>query len=584
VLDGMAERQFDRSVVAYHPYVELTAGAGRGLIRALADDACVIVSDRFPAFFLPRMNGAAAQRVGVRLETVDSNGLVPLDAASRAYPTAYLFRRFLHEVLLDCLGESPDPTPLKRLDLPRLSGIPPHIAKRWPAADLTTLTSEPNAFDSLPLDHTVGPVSRRGGSRAAKAALKRFLQRQLPQYGERRNHPEADATSGLSPYLHYGHTSTFEVVHTLFDSADWDPSRIEPAAKGRRSGWWGLDENAESFLDELVTWREVGFNTCAFLPEFDTFESLPSWAIDTLTAHMRDARPHLYPLERFERAETHDELWNAAQRQLVAEGGIHGYLRMLWGKKILEWSPTPHDAFATMVHLNNKYALDGRDPSSYSGISWVLGRYDRPWARERPVFGRIRYMSSANTARKFRVRNYIARYASEPLLWDPSLHHLPTPMPTFILERTQTVPGDLDTVFAFFEDPHNLRRITPPWLRFEVRWASDPSVQLGTRIRYTIHWLGLPMRWESRIARYEQNQCFADEMLRGPYRSWFHTHTFRAVPHGIEVHDRVEYSLPLGPLGSLVHRIMVRRQLEAIFDYRTRTLAEIFGETEPTEG
>lgn len=155
-------------------------------------------------------------------------------------------------------------------------------------------------------------------------------------------------------------------------------------------------------------------------------------------------------------------------------------------------------------------------------------------------------------------------------------------MSSYVLERSQTVPADLATVFAFFEDPHNLKEITPAWLNFRVRWASDRSVREGTRIQYTISWLGLPMTWESLIARYQPNACFADEMLRGPYKSWYHTHTFERVRQGVRLGDRVEYRLPLGPLGALAHALIVRRQLEAIFDYRAQRVAEIFGQVPPS--
>lgn len=168
---------------------------------------------------------------------------------------------------------------------------------------------------------------------------------------------------------------------------------------------------AEAFLDQLVTWRELGFNMCARCDDYERFESLPPWARRTLEQHAGDPRPYEYELSEFERAATHDELWNAAQRQLVREGQIHNYLRMLWGKKILHWSSTPEEALQVMLHLNNKYALDGRDPNSYSGVFWVLGRYDRAWGPERPVFGKVRYMSSKNTARKLKVKGYMARYA-----------------------------------------------------------------------------------------------------------------------------------------------------------------------------
>jgi len=145
-------------------------------------------------------------------------------------------------------------------------------------------------------------------------------------------------------------------------------------------------------------------------PDHREYESLPDWALQTLEAHAADARPHLYSLEEFQAAATHDELWNAAQRQLLRDGIIHNYLRMLWGKKILEWTPHPRDAARIMIELNNRYAIDGRDPNSYSGIYWCLGRYDRPWGPERPVFGKIRYMTSRNTARKLRLREYLERY------------------------------------------------------------------------------------------------------------------------------------------------------------------------------
>ena len=189
-------------------------------------------------------------------------------------------------------------------------------------------------------------------------------------------------------------------------------NRLSQKTTGGRSGWWGMSEAAEAFLDQLVTWREVGFNMCLRREDYDRYDSLPDWALRTLKQHERDPRPYLYSLEDFENARTHDPLWNAAQIQLLREGGLHNYLRMLWGKKILEWTPSPRIALDTMIELNNKYALDGRDPNSYSGIFWVLGRYDRAWGPERSVFGKVRYMSSKNTARKLQLRNYLMKYGS----------------------------------------------------------------------------------------------------------------------------------------------------------------------------
>jgi deoxyribodipyrimidine photo-lyase len=174
--------------------------------------------------------------------------------------------------------------------------------------------------------------------------------------------------------------------------------------------------SAEAFLDQIVTWRELGLNISARRPDYDQFGSLPRWAVSTLDAHAGDPRPHTYTLEQFAAAATHDPLWNAAQRQLVSDGRIHNYLRMLWGKKILEWTASPRDALAVMIELNNRFALDGRDPNSYSGIFWVLGRYDRPWP-ERPIFGTVRYMTSASTAKKLRVKEYLRRYSPSPSLF-----------------------------------------------------------------------------------------------------------------------------------------------------------------------
>ncbi len=229
-------------------------------------------------------------------------------------------------------------------------------------------------------------------------------------YDEARNHPDEDAGSGLSPFLHFGHLSAHEVLHRVLEREGWTPARLATSASGAKEGWWGASRSAEAFLDQLVTWRELGFNMCARRPDCDRFESLPPWALATLAKHERDPREHVYTLDQFAAGATGDRVWNAAQHELATEGRLHTYLRMLWGKKILEWTATPREALAVMIELNNRYALDGRDPNSYSGIFWVLGRYDRPWAPERPVFGVIRYMSSANTLRKLRVRKYLARH------------------------------------------------------------------------------------------------------------------------------------------------------------------------------
>ncbi|HEX6851742.1 MAG TPA: hypothetical protein VF139_10100 [Candidatus Polarisedimenticolaceae bacterium] len=411
VLDGMADNAdaFARRPVLYHPFVERTEGSGSGLVETLARDAAVVVTDEFPCFFLPRMVERTAARLDVLLETVDSNGLLPLRAASQVYPTAYAFRRFLQKTLPDHLDAFPDEDPLEGIDLPRLARLPEAVVRRWPEGATADAAS-------LPEEAHVPPAPFRGGARAGAAALQAFLDLRLPRYVEARNRPEEEVTSGLSPYLHFGHVSIHDVFTRLASREAWFPGRLSKVAKGERAGWWGMGPEAESFLDEAITWREVGYNFAHLRPsDHDRFESLPEWAKRSLLAHAGDAREPLYRLDRFESAATHDPLWNAAQTQLVREGRMHNYLRMLWGKKILQWAESPQQAAEILVHLNNKYALDGRNPNSYSGIFWVLGRYDRPWGPERPVFGTVRYMSSENTARKVPVKAYLKRYVpAEP--------------------------------------------------------------------------------------------------------------------------------------------------------------------------
>jgi deoxyribodipyrimidine photo-lyase len=265
-------------------------------------------------------------------------------------------------------------------------------------------------ISDLPIDRTVRPTAARGGGRAARERLGAFLAEDLPAYGTRRNDPDRDTSSRLSPYLHWGHLGPHEVFDRLMAHEGW-LGHLPARATGSREGWWSVSAAAESFLDEFLTWRELGYNMTANRPgDYDRFASLPAWAQETLEQHAEDPREPRYDLDAFERGGTHDALWNAAQRQLLAEGRIHNYLRMLWGKKILHWSASPREALDVMIHLNNRYALDGRNPNSYSGIGWVLGRYDRPWAPARPIFGVVRYMSSESTARKLNVKRYLERY------------------------------------------------------------------------------------------------------------------------------------------------------------------------------
>lgn len=412
-LEGMTENAaaLAEKGVAFYPFVETRPGEGKALLAAIAARACVVVTDDFPILDYPSTADESARSLGVLLEAVDSNGILPLGATDQVFPTAYAFRRFLQANLRDHLMDLPEADPLAEGGFPTGGRVPEELVRMWPPADPALLAGSPRALAALPIDHSVKKVAIRGGSLAAESALRRFLEERIDTYAEQRNEPEQEATSGLSPYLRFGHISAHQIFSELTEREGWHPGRLAGTASGSRSGWWGIGRGAEAFLDQLITWRELGFNMTSKREDYDRFESLPDWVRKTLSEHAADPRPYEYSPEELESASTHDPLWNAAQMQLAREGRLHNYLRMLWGKKILEWSPSPREALEVMIHLNNKYALDGRDPNSYSGIFWILGRYDRPWGPERPIFGLIRYMSSENTARKVRVVDYVKRYA-----------------------------------------------------------------------------------------------------------------------------------------------------------------------------
>jgi deoxyribodipyrimidine photo-lyase len=411
VLQGMADNAaaFAAGGVTYLPYVEPAAGHGSGLLGALARPACAVVTDDFPCFFLPRMVAAAGERLPVRLEAVDGNGLLPMRVADRVFNRAFDFRRWLQKALPAHLGDFPAGDPLRGYDL-GAARVPRDVARNWPRASDALLAAEPGALRELPIDHGVATAPLVGGPIAAGGALRAFLRERLAAYGDR-NHPDADCASGLSPYLHFGHVSAHQVFAGLAKQEQWSRDRIVAKANGQR-GWLDMSDAAEAFVDELVTWRELGFNRTWQRDDHAAYESLPEWARKSLARHTDDVREHVYSLDEIAASQTHDDVWNAAQTQLRESGVLHNYLRMLWGKRIVEWTRTPREAMEVMIELNNRYALDGRDPNSYTGISWVLGRYDRPWAPERPIYGVIRYMSSANTAKKLRMKRYLARWGN----------------------------------------------------------------------------------------------------------------------------------------------------------------------------
>lgn len=404
-IDGIVdvvEALGNRPVVCV-PYIEPEPGAGKGLLGRLSASAAVVVGDDAPVFFLPAARQAAVAQIECRFEVVDHNGVVPMSVTDREFKRAVDLRRFYQTILLEHLEDGPDHDPLGGLDATRPDVID-QIMSDYPTARLAR-----DVIPELDLDHEVPVAPLRGGQVAARTRLAEFVASGLGRY-DQRNHPDEHAESGLSPYLHFGHISVHEVLAEVVAAEQWTPAEVAPKATGSRAGWWGMSEQGEGFLDQIVTWRDIGYRAAYYSPSYDQYEALPGWARQTLEQHASDPRPYLYTPDELARAETHDDVWNAAQTQLTETGVMHNYLRMLWGKKILEWSPHPRIAHAVMMDLNNRYALDGRDPNSVSGIHWVLGRFDRAWGPEREIFGKVRYMTSDSTRRKLKLQSYLAHY------------------------------------------------------------------------------------------------------------------------------------------------------------------------------
>lgn len=411
ILEGMLDNQRAASSlpITYLAFVEQESGQGGGLVETLAESSCITVTDDYPCFFHPKLYSRIVASWNSPVELVDSNGILPIRNADRTFTVAHSYRRYMQKEIAREIPAFPHKDPFKNVDLPKLKKLPEVVTSRWKFQS----PKELERFDlsRLDIDHTVKPTDTLGGRSEGLRLLGNFTRTKLDDYDQARNEPDQHGSSSLSAHLHFGHISAHEVFQAIVSSVSgWSLADISKP-NGKMNGFWNLGVNAEAFMDQLVTWREIGFNMCAREPHYDRYESLPDWARKTLKDHAKDKRPYCYSLDEFEAAKTHDPLWNAAQRQLVSEGRIHNYLRMLWGKKILHWSHSPEQALKIMIHLNNKYALDGRDPNSYSGIFWVLGRYDRAWGPEREIFGKIRYMTSESTRSKFSVKAYLQRYS-----------------------------------------------------------------------------------------------------------------------------------------------------------------------------
>ena len=343
--------------------------------------ASLVIGDENPMREPSHWRELAAKKLNVPLWTVDADVIVPSKLLEKEQYAARVIRPRLKGRLEQFLRPSHNPKAQVAWEKPRgLKSLPDDGS-----FDITE--------DWRGLDRSVQPVdSFRGGTTAALKLVREFVAHKLARYPERHGKPEVDGTSRLSPYLHFGHIGPLTVALAV------EKSDTPRAAK-------------DDFLDQLITWRELSINFVHFNPLYDSLESAPDWAHRTLAAHARDKRTVVYSREQLESAATHDELWNAAQRQMLHAGWMHNYMRMYWAKKILEWSPSPAVAYQTAVYLNDKYFLDGRDPDGYAGIAWAIaGKFDRPWF-ERPIFGTIRYMSGDAARKKFDADNYIEQMA-----------------------------------------------------------------------------------------------------------------------------------------------------------------------------
>lgn len=341
--------------------------------------AAMVIGDENPMRVPEGWRREIAEKIDIPFWTVDADVVVPSALFEKAQYAAYTLRPRLWTLVPDFLHPCENPA------AEHAWSRPDNFFEDDPAKDMTAGWKD--------LDRSVGPVSGfLGGTHAGMARLRHFVEHLLPNYDEHRNKPELDGTSMLSPYLHYGHLSPVTIAMAVQDEA-----------RKRKD----VRKQADSFLDELITWRELCINFVKYNPHYDDPACAEEWARTTVAKHASDLRNPVYSLRQLECAETYDELWNAAQRQMVRRGWMHNYMRMYWAKKVLEWSPDNATAMKHLIYLNDKYFLDGRDPGGYGGIAWAIyGKFDRPWG-ERAIFGKIRYMSGASTGRKFNSKEYI---------------------------------------------------------------------------------------------------------------------------------------------------------------------------------
>ncbi len=355
--------------------------------RFFADvGAAAVVGDENPMREPERWRARLAERLTVPFWTVDADVIVPSKLLEKAQYSGAVARPRITRLMPEFVKPFANEKAVKAWDAPKgLLADDVH-------ADMTRGWKD--------FDRSVPPVEAwKGGRKEAWRRLEVFVTQKLEKYADNRSYPERDATSRLSPYLHFGHIGPLTIALAVNAAVEKDPK---------------LAAARDSYYNEVITWRELSVNFCRYQPDYDNVGCADNWARETIEKHDQDPRDTLYTLEQLERAETYDELWNAAQTQMVRYGWMPNYLRMYWGKKIVEWTPNAAAAMEQMVYLNDRYFLDGRDPNGYSGIAWtVLGKFDRPWG-ERKIFGKRRYMSGASAARKFDAKAYIADAGALP--------------------------------------------------------------------------------------------------------------------------------------------------------------------------
>ncbi len=359
------------------------------VLDRIARRAALVVTDDYHTAGVAQRSLRFAERVNCRVLAVDSVGVVPAASFHKEEYAARTIRPKLARLLEHALEPVEDRIPKRAMPASLLDGL----EVEWLDVARCDVAAE---VAHCEIDHEVGAVALQGGLAAARARLASFAADGLHDYSERRRHPSDErGSSRLSPYLHYGMISPHEVVTTVRGA-------VSP-------------ERSDAFLNEMLTWRELSLNFCLRNPDHASLSALPEWAHRSMRAHAGDEREWTYSLEELERAATHDALWNAGQRELVESGMMHNVVRMLWGKSVITWAPTYAEALAWLLHLNNKYGLDGRDPNSFAGIQWCFGKFDRPFA-SRKVWGTIRPMSLDRAHAKYDLEGYLARWGEQGAL------------------------------------------------------------------------------------------------------------------------------------------------------------------------